>query len=129
MINIKKKGMEKRTLVLGASPNPDRFAYKAVRSLQRRDIPLVAIGRKDADLDGIKIRMGKPLDIGEIHTVALYMNADLQKEYYEYILKLKPRRIIFNPGTRNPEFSETARAKGIEVVDDCLLVMLNTGRF
>ena len=121
--------MEKRTLVLGASPNPDRFAYKAVRSLQRREIPLVAIGRKDTDLDGIKIRKGKPMDIGDIHTVALYMNADLQKEYYDYILKLKPRRIIFNPGTRNPEFSEVARAKGIEVVDDCLLVMLNTGRF
>ena len=121
--------MEKRTLVLGASPNPNRFAYKAVRSLQRRDIPLVAIGRKDTDLDGIKIRTGKPADIGVIHTVALYMNAELQKEYYDYILSLKPKRIIFNPGTRNPDFAEIAREKGIEVVDDCLLVMMNTGRF
>jgi len=121
--------MEKRTLVLGASPNPNRFAYKALRSLQRRDIPMVAIGRKDADLEGIKIRTGKPLDIGDIHTIAIYMNAELQKEFYDYILKLKPSRVIFNPGTRNPEFSDMVREQGIEVVDDCLLVMLNTGRF
>ena len=121
--------MEKRTLVLGASPNPNRFAYKAVRSLQRRDIPLVAIGRKDTDLDGIKIRTGKPTDIGDIHTVALYMNSELQKEYYNYILKLKPKRIIFNPGTHNPEFSEMATSAGIEVVEDCLLIMLNNSRF
>jgi predicted CoA-binding protein len=121
--------MYKRTLVLGASPNPNRFAYKAIRSLQRRDIPVVAIGRKDTDLDGIKIRSGKPDDIGEIHTVALYMNAKLQENFYDYILKIRPRRIIFNPGTRNPEFAELARANGIEVVEDCLLVMLNNSKF
>jgi len=121
--------MEKKTLVLGASTNPNRFSYKAVKSLQRRDIPLVAVGRKEDDLEGIKIRPGKPMDIGDIHTVAIYMNAELQKEFYDYILELKPRRVIFNPGTRNPEFSDIVRAQGIEVVDDCLLVMLNTGRF
>lgn len=121
--------MHKRTLVLGASPNPNRFAYKAIRSLQRRDYPIIAIGKKDADLDGIIIRSGKPTDIGEIHTVALYLNAQHQKEFYEYLLKLKPRRIIFNPGTHNPEFAEMAKEKGIEVVEDCLLVMLNNGKY
>jgi len=121
--------MEKRTLVLGASPKPHRFAYKAVRSLQRREIPLIAIGRKDVDLDGILIRTGKPADIDQVHTVALYLNAERQKEYYDYILSLKPKRIIFNPGTRNPELAELALDNDIEVVDDCLLVMLNTGRF
>ena len=121
--------MNKKILVLGASPNPNRFAYKAIRSLQRRDVPIVAIGRKDTDLDGIKIRSGKPTDIGQIHTVALYMNAKLQQEFYDYIFKLKPRRIIFNPGTRNPEFAEMAKERGIEVVEDCLLIMLNNGRY
>ena len=121
--------MEKRTLVLGASPKPSRFAYKAVRSLQRRDIPLVAIGRKDADLDGIKIRTGKPTDIEKINTVALYLNAEHQREYYDYIISLKPVRIIFNPGTTNPELAELALQSGISVVNDCLLVMLNTDRF
>lgn len=121
--------MEKRTLVLGASPKPHRFAYKAIRSLQRREIPLIAIGRKDVDLDGILIRTGKPKDIDQVHTVALYLNAENQREYYDYILDLKPVRIIFNPGTSNPELAEMALDRGIEIVDDCLLVMLNTGRF
>jgi hypothetical protein len=121
--------MEKVTLVLGASPNPDRFAYKAVRSLQRRNIPVIAIGRKDVDLDNLKIRKGMPDDIGYVHTVTMYMNAINQKEYQNYILSLKPKRIIFNPGTANPQFAELAAKEGIEVVDNCLLVMLNTGKF
>jgi uncharacterized protein len=122
--------MDKTTLVLGASPNPNRFAYKAIRSLQRRNIPIVAIGRRDVDLDDmIKIRRGKPVDIGRIHTVTLYMNSKFQEEYYEYILALNPKRLIFNPGTTNPVLAEMARKAGIEVIDDCLLVMLNTGKF
>jgi len=122
--------MDKTTLVLGASPNPNRFAYKAIRSLQRRNIPVVAIGRRDVDLDGdLKIRSGKPKNIGRIHTVTLYMNSKFQEEYYDYILSLDPVRIIFNPGTTNPEFSKIASNAGIEVIDDCLLVMLNNGKF
>lgn len=122
--------MDKTTLVLGASPNPNRFAYKAIRSLQRRSIPVVAIGRRDVDLDeNLRIRKGKPSDIGKIHTVTLYMNAKFQEEYYDYIIKLAPKRLIFNPGTTNPELAEKAREAGIEVIDDCLLVMLNTGKF
>ncbi len=121
--------MEKTTLVLGASPNPDRFAYKAVRSLQRRNIPVIAIGRRDVDLGNLQIRKGMPADIGSVHTVTVYMNAKNQKEYYDYILSLNPKRIIFNPGTANPELAETAKKKGIEVIEDCLLVMLNTGKF
>jgi len=79
--------VEKITLVLGASPNPDRFAYKAIRSLQRRDIPIIAIGRRDVDLDGLKIRKGTPV-VGPVHTIALYMNAKNQKEYYDYIFSI-----------------------------------------
>jgi len=121
--------MEKVTLVLGASPNPDRFAYKAVRSLQRRDIPVIALGRRNVDLGSIKIIKGMPDDIGSVHTITLYMSAKNQKEYYNYMLSLKPKRIIFNPGTINPELAEIAKKAGIEVVDDCMLVMLNTGKF
>jgi len=121
--------MEKTTVVLGASPKPDRFAYKAVRSLQRRNIPVIAIGRKDTDLDGIKIRKGKPTDIGPVHTVTLYLNPRNQEEYHDYILSLEPKRIIFNPGTRHPEFAQRARDKGIEVVEGCMLIMLNSSKF
>ncbi len=121
--------MEKRTLILGASPKPSRFAYKAVRSLQRREIPVVAIGRKDIDLDGLKIRTGQPTDIGTIHTISLYLSALNQKEYYNYILTIKPERIIFNPGTINPELAKLAINNGINVVEDCMLVMLANGKY
>ncbi len=121
--------MEKVTVVLGASPNPDRFAYKAVRSLQRRNLPVIAIGRKNVDLGNLKIRTGMPEDLGIVHTITMYLKAANQKEYYDYILALHPKRIIFNPGTQNPELSEIAKKQGIEVVEDCMLVMLNTGKF
>ncbi len=121
--------MAKTTLVLGASPNPNRFAYQAVRSLQRRNVPIIAIGRRDADLGNLKIRKGMPDDVGEVHTVTLYMNAKHQKEYYDYIFSLNPKRIIFNPGTINAELAEAAMKKGIEVVENCMLAMLNNGKF
>jgi predicted CoA-binding protein len=121
--------MEKITLVIGASPNPERFSYKAVRNLQARNIPVVAIGRRDVDLGNLKIRKGMPEDVGPIHTITLYMNAISQKEYYNYILSLHPKRIIFNPGTNNPELAELVEKEGIEVVEDCMLVMLSNGKF
>lgn len=121
--------MEKITLVLGASANPDRFAYKAIKSLQRRNMPVIAIGRKDVDLGTLRIRKGMPEDIGAIHTITIYMNATNQKEFYNYIFSLQPKRLIFNPGTSNSELAELAKKKGIEVVNDCMLVMLNNGRY
>jgi len=121
--------MEKTTLVLGASSNPDRFSYKAIKSLQRREVPVIAVGRKDADLDSVRITKTLPDNIGPVHTVTLYLSAKNQKEYYNYILSLNPARIIFNPGTVNPELAKMAEKNGIEVVNDCMLVMLNTGRF
>ena len=121
--------MEKVTLVLGASSNPDRFAYKAIISLQRRKIPIIAIGRRETQVGNLKISKGIPVDTGRVHTVAMYMNENHQKEYHDFLLSLKPKRIIFNPGTSNSELAILAREQGIEVVEDCLLVMLSTGRF
>lgn len=121
--------MEKTTLVIGASAKPERFSYDAVRSLQRNNIPVIAIGIRDADLGDIKIRKGMPADISGIHTVTLYLSAANQKAYYTFILSLKPDRIIFNPGTINPELAEMAKRKGIKVVNECMLVMLKKGIF
>jgi len=121
--------LEKVTLVLGASSNPERFAYKAIISLQRRKIPIIAIGRRETEVGNLKIRKGMLADTGPVHTVTMYMNANHQKEYHDYILSLKPKRIIFNPGTSNRELAILAREQGIEVVEDCMLVMLRTGRF
>lgn len=121
--------IEKPTLVIGASPNPDRFSYKAIISLQRRNIPVVAVGKRIAAINGLTILKGTPLHIGPIHTITLYLSSKNQAEYYDYILALQPERIIFNPGTINPELAEAAKLKGIEVVNDCILVMINTGKF
>lgn len=121
--------MEKVTLVLGASANPERFSFKAIKSLQKKNIPVVAVGRRDVDLGIIKIKQGMPAEIGPIHTISMYMSAKNQKEYYNYILSLHPERIIFNPGTSNPELAELAEKDGIEVLNDCMLVMINTGKF
>jgi predicted CoA-binding protein len=121
--------VEKVTLVLGASSNPERFSYKSIENLRLRNIPVIAIGRRETDMGDWKITKGKPENLGPIHTVTMYMNAKNQEEFYNFILSLKPKRIIFNPGTCNPVLSCMAMNSGIEVVEDCMLVMLNSGRF
>ena len=129
MVTDNNDAMEKTTLVLGASPRPERFSYDAVKSLQEKKIPVIALGKRDAEIGDIIIRKGMPSGITGVHTVTLYLSAENQKEYYSFIISLNPRRIIFNPGTANPEFADMARRKGIEVINDCMLVMLKRGRF
>ena len=121
--------MNKTTLVLGASAKPERFSNEAIRSLQQNNIPVIALGRREADLGDIKIRKGMPDDITGVHTVTLYLSAANQNEYYSFILSLKPKRIIFNPGTANPELENLALKNGIKVVNECMLVMLDRGLF
>ena len=120
--------VKKKTLVLGASDNPDRYSYLAVNRLQQSGHPVVAIGRKQSVVNGITINTGKS-PASDIDTVTLYLNPAHQKEYYNYIVSLKPRRIIFNPGTENTELEALARANGIEPVQACTLVLLSTGQF
>ena len=121
--------MVKTTLVLGASPNPDRFSFRAVKSLQRRGIPVIAVGKREGKAGDIQIFREIPSPCEPVHTVALYMNAQNQEDYYDSIIALKPKRIIFNPGTANPELEEIARKNGIASVEGCLLDMLSSGKF
>ncbi len=116
----------KKTLVLGASPNPLRFSNKMVKSLIRHGYEVIPLGIRQGEITGIKILIGKP-DLSNIHTVSLYLSPKRQKEYYDYILSLAPRRIIFNPGTHNQEFIEMARNNQIEAVTDCALIMIAKG--
>jgi predicted CoA-binding protein len=116
------------TLVLGASPNPLRFSNKMVKSLVRKKMEVIALGLRKGEIAGIKILTGKP-ELSDIHTVSLYIGPALQSPLYEYILSLRPKRIIFNPGTINIEFMNLAQENGIEVVTDCSLVMLNSGKY
>lgn len=119
---------EKKTLVLGASQNPSRYSYLAMNRLKAHKHPVVAVGRREAEVAGIHISKSPVLEEG-IDTVTLYLNPTHQKEYYDYILNLRPKRIIFNPGTENPELMKMAKEAGIEPVVACTLVMLAKGQY
>jgi len=120
--------MQKKTLVMGASENPQRYSYLAVHRLLAHNHPVVAIGKKEGVLKGIKISRAKEL-YNDIDTVTLYLNPANQKQYYDYILSLNPRRIIFNPGAENNELASLARNNGIKTLEACTLVMLATGQY
>jgi uncharacterized protein len=114
------------TLVLGASNNPERVSHQAVQRLLAKNHEVVAIGLREAEIFGVQIQKGQPMLEG-IDTITLYLNPERQEEYYDYMLGLKPRRIIFNPGTENPALVRKAREQGIEVEIACTLVMLSVG--
>lgn len=118
----------KKTLVLGASPNPARYSHLAIKRLTANQHPVVAIGRRKGNIDNVEIdTQQKPID--DIDTVTLYLNANNQKQYYDYILSLKPKRIIFNPGAENEELNDLATTKGIKTMEACTLVLLSTKQY
>lgn len=118
----------KKTLVLGASQNPSRYSYLAVNRLKAHSHPVVAVGRREGKIGDVNIVTGEPKE-EDIDTITLYMNPTNQKPYYDYILSLNPKRIIFNPGTENYELEKMAEQKGIRTMEACTLVMLSTGQY
>ncbi len=118
----------KTTVVIGASENPERFSYRAIRRLRQNNIPVAAVGLKEGTIDDVKIQTGFP-KIENVDTVTLYVGPKNQPTYYDYIFSLKPERIIFNPGTENPELEEKASNVGIEVLEACTLTMLAVGTY
>jgi predicted CoA-binding protein len=115
-------------MVLGASADPRRYSYLAVTRLRNAGHPVSAIGRKSATVGDVDIITDKA-EVEDVDTVTLYLNAANQREYYDYILSLHPRRIIFNPGAENPELETLASAHGIEPLKACTLVLLSTGQY
>jgi len=120
--------MKNKTLVFGATPNPDRYAYKAFTMLENHGYEAVGVGVKKGEINGKAILPGTP-ELDNIHTITLYVNPGIQAEYYSYFLSLKPSRIIFNPGTENDELEQICHQHGIEPVEACTLVMLSTGQY
>ena len=118
----------KKTLVLGASSNPDRYSNRAIMSLVKHNHPVVAIGQQKAEVGGVKVQT-QQIPLTGIHTVSLYLNPKRQKDYYNYILELQPKRVIFNPGTENPEFQSLLKANKIAFEDSCTLVLLATDQY
>ena len=121
--------MEKnKTLVLGASENPARYSNMAIRMLRSHGHEVAAIGTKETRVEDVGVTREKS-PYKDIDTVTLYMNPTLQQAYYDYILSLHPRRIIYNPGTENPELQELAAKAGIENMEACTLVLLSTSQY
>ena len=118
----------KKTLVLGASLKSSRYSNKALIKLVRHNIPVVAIGMREGEVAGVKIVKPFP-EFTDIHTITMYIGSKNQSPYVDYILKINPARVIFNPGTENPELEQLLRSEGIDVVENCMLVMLSKGEF
>ena len=119
---------KKLTVVLGASPNPERYSNMAVNRLTAKGHPVVAIGSREATIGDIPVITAHP-PLEKVDTVTMYLNPVAQKAYYDYILQLQPRRIIFNPDAENEELEDIARQHNIQPVEACTLVLLSTGQF
>lgn len=119
---------EKKTLVIGASDNPERYACKAVMKLMDNNYPVVAFGLRKGSINGLDITTEFP-QATDIHTVTLYVGPKNQPDYYDRIIALKPKRVIFNPGTENLEFEEKLTDLGVEAFEACTLVMLASKQF
>lgn len=118
----------KRTLILGASTNPARYSFLAANRLVQHGHPVVLVGLKEGKVAGSQILTGKP-EARDIDTITLYIGPQHQAEWYEYILALHPKRVIFNPGTENPEFERLLTQNGILAEEACTLVLLSIGRY
>lgn len=118
----------KKTLVYGASLNPNRYAHRAVKRLLSEGEPVVAIGGRPGEIAGVEVVTGHP-PMEDIDTITLYVGAARLRGNEDYLISLAPRRIIFNPGAENRPFAYKARAAGIETIEACTLVMLSTGAY
>ncbi len=119
---------KKTTAVFGSSVKPSRFSYKAIHKLRENGHPVYALGLREGRVADVVIQKGMP-ELKDVHTVTMYLGPQNQTEYYEYIQSLKPKRVIFNPGTENAEFAKALKDNGVEVVEYCTLVMLDMDMF
>jgi predicted CoA-binding protein len=118
----------KKTVVLGASAKPEKYAYKAITMLVDKGHSVLAIGQNVGEVAGIKIHT-KAIPLKNIDTVTLYLNPTRQRDYYNYIVDAKPKRVIFNPGTENPELYQLLELNNIKVDVACTLVLLTTNQY
>ena len=117
-----------RVLVLGASMNEERYSNRAIKKLLGHGFEVAALGNKIGEVNGIEIKK-ELYPFENIHTITLYLNPQNQKAYYDYMISLKPKRVIFNPGTENPELQELLAQNNIQFEEACTLVMLGMGVF
>ncbi|MCE2895360.1 MAG: CoA-binding protein [Flammeovirgaceae bacterium] len=120
----------KKTVIVGASTNPSRYAFMAAERLVDNHHEIVPIGVKSGEVFGkLILDIGSKPSIEDVDTITLYLGPQHQPEHYEYLLSLKPKRVIFNPGTENVEFEKKVEESGAEALEACTLVMLSTGQY
>ena len=122
------KMKNKKTVVLGASAKPEKYAFKAITMLVEKGHSVLAIGQNAGEVAGVKIQT-KAIPLKNIDTITLYLNPTRQRDYYNYIVESKPKRVIFNPGTENPEFYQLLELNTIKVEVACTLVLLATNQY
>jgi hypothetical protein len=118
----------KKTLVLGASDNPARYSFRAAHMLKNHGHEVVPVGIRKGQVAGMDIHTDRP-EAQDVDTVTLYVGPQNQPAWYDYILDLKPKRILFNPGTENPELERLAQQRGIQTEEACTLVLLSIGQY
>lgn len=118
----------KKTLVLGATTKPDRYAFRAVNALVQKGHTVLAIGQNTGEVAGVKIQT-KAIPVKNIDTITLYLNPTRQRDYYNYIVEAQPKRVIFNPGTENPELYQLLELNDIKAEVACTLVLLATNQY
>jgi predicted CoA-binding protein len=123
------QSMNKSTLVVGASSNPERYSYKAIHLLVQKGIDVYAQGLREESVAGVPVYKDFSQVPSEIDTITLYLNPQRQTEIIPTLLALHPRRIIFNPGTENDALRIVAESQGIETLEACTLVLLSTGAY
>lgn len=119
----------KKTLVIGASSKPGRISREAILKLREGGHEVLAIGLQEDKVGDVSIQTGHPLNMDNLHTITLYLNQDRQIDYYDYLMALKPKRILFNPGTENPVLEKLAHQNNIETEQACTLVLLSLGAY
>lgn len=118
----------KKTLVLGATTKPERYAFRAINMLVEKGHTVLAIGQNRGEVAGVKIHT-KTIPVKNIDTVTLYLNPARQRDYYNYIIEAQPKRVVFNPGTENPELYQLLELNNIKAEVACTLVLLATNQY
>lgn len=120
--------MNTKTLVIGASEHAARYSNRAILALLQKGHQVLALGKQKGQVKGVDIKTEISTDI-DVDTVTLYINPKHQEQYEDFLIQLKPKRVIFNPGTENPQLQKKLESKGIDTLNACTLVLLATNQY
>ncbi|MGM0612939.1 MAG: CoA-binding protein [Bacteroidota bacterium] len=119
---------DKKTIVLGVSPDPKKRAHRVCKKLMEKGHTIVPLGIREGKVNNIPI-ITNTNNPQKAHTIVIFLRASRQKAWLSYILASNPKRIIFNPGSENPELVEIAKEREIDVLYGCTLLMLSSNRY